>query len=1271
MSAWWDYFRLWQYALGTKDPYSAKLDGQRLTGAGVSQPDAIPDIRQDGSFWGGGRGLIRLRDSNDFIDLSSVTNRQSRYKEYERLRNVAEIETAMTVFADESCLSGKTKVSTLFDGVREIRWLAENRADDEFLVYCWDFEKNDYTLGWAYHPRKVKTAMTVRIMLDDGNHITATPDHRILLKNGEWIMAGQLKFGDELMPFYRLPPNKFCNDLKTGQFPRVFTQEGWKTERQFIDEWKSGKRLNEDLQKAIRLITAGLSIPEVAKQAGHTWKTVNNHLHKAGFTYREVKNLGKKESHRRVVGIIPWKELEVFDLSVRDHENFCGESLIFHNCQVNDDGHVLKVETENKQVKEELEFLLFHHKMLNIDKRAWSWAKNLFIFGDLFLELIMDMDNPKDGVLKTMMLPPESMYRIETTKGRLIEFQQSKEGPDTDSLTKAPVTQATDAELQQSTAIRFHPDQIIHSRIGDDRKTFYPYGVSLIEAARGPAHQLRLMEDAMVVYRLCLTGDSRIRTANGWKYIKNIQNDDMVYSYIDGKTVPASVVAHSNNGKQKVYSVKSKHIEIKGNDIHPILVKRGDEIKYVEIKDLRPKKDKLINVTNDNEIPVEIPTIFGEKWAKLSPSQRMSFRNQSYENKSALMRECGDIGRIKQFLYAEGKALPYEQAVEICEKFSLDPDELIIANKGQINPERIDLPKYVNEEFAQLFGFMLGDGSVRENGYQLSFSAGKNDTVNKFYALLLEEYFGKVRFEPEKRPRKTKGLGNYVVDSVIACKIFKEMGYIGGAHNKRIPQWVYNAPKNIRKAFIMGLSDADGAEQSTKVGTWYSEIELCNKQLIEDIKEVWHSIGLCSGKLKSRKREGGHEIEPGRKMPPTESHCVCISECELPKYENVLSVECVGEEDVYDLTVDNESHNFIVNGTPTHNTRAPERRVFYIDVGSLPPFKAEAFMERMKDQFRKKKVATSKTSGLGGASQVEERWHPPSQDEDYWIPMRANSNTRVETLPGAQNLGEIDDAVYFRNKLFTAMNFPKNYMSNEDPNATRITLSAQDVKFARLIERLQSSMESGFWEICNRHLKLRGFPEELYEDLKIKMTPPSDWRELSRAEVITNRITNANNLKGSQLFSDFDIMVDWLKLPPDEAKEKISRLKIQKLEDLKIQILAQNPALLGVGIPGQGEQEIGAEAGGPAPMLGGPEAGGMPPAGPEGAMSAEGPPAAPGAEGEAPPPVAEPPGAAAPGAATTLLPEPSEEEIKKYDLEIQNYSKEKDYEDIDYSEIGT
>jgi hypothetical protein len=827
---WWDFYKLWTYQF-EKGPIE-RADTTQVTGAGVIVPDAMPDLRGDS---GVGQSQIRLFDSNDFIDLSTVTNRQSRYKEYERLRSVAEVEMAMTVVSDEACIHGDTKISTLFDGQKTIQWLTNRWKENPtpFLVYCWDFEKEDYTLGWAYDPRMVKKSKTVKVMLDDGSSFVVTTDHRILGRNQQWVEAGDLEVGDELMPFYRMDPNRSLNKFKTRQFPRIFTFDGWKHERQFIEEWRDGKEKYKRVNTASRLVASGTPTKTVGKMMKHSWKSISSWLGKEGFCFKELKWLGSKRDRRRVMAVIPYGEYEVYDLSVKDHENFCTDSAVMHNCQKNEKSNVFSISCENEQVKKELEFLCFNRKMLNLNRRAWQMVKKLCIFGDGFYELVTDPENPKEGILKMQELPADSMYKIVTTKGRVVEFQQSREGPDYQSLTRSQVTKATDQELLQSTAIRFAPEQVIHMLLGEDRKTFYPYGQSLMEPARGPAHQLRLMEDAMMVYRL---------------------------------------------------------------------------------------------------------------------------------------------------------------------------------------------------------------------------------------------------------------------------------------------------------------------------------------------------------------------------------------------------------------------------------SRSPERRIFYIDVGQLPPFKAESFVDRMKDQFRKKKVQ----SGRGaGANAVEERWHAPAADEDYWVPVRPNSNTRIETLPGAQNLGEIDDALYFRNKLFVALNFPKNYLSNEDPGATRITLSAQDARFARMIERIQSSVEDGILEVCERHLEMRGFPAESYEDLKVQMTPPSSWKELSEAEIMNNRISVVTTLKSSLLMSDFDLLTKFMKVSEDEAEKIIARNKIQKLEDLKIQIIGQNPQLLGIGTPGSetGEPEMGTEAGGPTANL--EDQMGAPPQGQDEEVPPD--------QGQEETGNEESP---------TALPDPSEEDIKKYDLGMEDYSKTIDGEDIDWSEEG-
>jgi hypothetical protein len=159
-------------------------------------------------------------------------------------------------------------------------------------------------------------------------------------------------------------------------------------------------------------------------------------------------------------------------------------------------------------------------------------------------------------------------------------------------------------------------------------------------------------------------------------------------------------------------------------------------------------------------------------------------------------------------------------------------------------------------------------------------------------------------------------------------------------------------------------------------------------------------------------------------------------------------------------------------------------------------------------------------------------------------------------------------------------------------------------------------------------------------------------------------------LKGSQLLSDYDILTKWMKYSEDEAKEMMARVKVQKLEDLKLQILAQNPTLLGVGMPGQGEQEIGGQPGGPNPMLG--PGGQPPPGGPGGEMppgAAPVPAGGPGGPPMPPPPAQATPDMLPPAGQAKPLPKPTQEDIIKYDMEIQDYESEVDVEEPDFTDM--
>lgn len=281
-------------------------------------------------------------------------------------------------------------------------------------------------------------------------------------------------------------------------------------------------------------------------------------------------------------------------------------------------------------------------------------------------------------------------------------------------------------------------------------------------------------------------------------------------------------------------------------------------------------------------------------------------------------------------------------------------------------------------------------------------------------------------------------------------------------------------------------------------------------------------------------------------------------------------------------------------------TRAPERRIFYIDVGMTPPNRVESFVERIKDKFKKRKIFNVTSGG------VDERFNPLAQDEDFFMPIRPNTNSRVETLPGGQNLGEIDDTKYFKDKLFQAMTIPKSYFGQEDISMTRLSLSAQDMKFARVVDRIQKSMARGLREIARRHLLLRGVPEEDFEDLRIVLTPSSDWRELARSEVMDARVNRAGSISTLNIMSPKRILVEILKYTEEEAESIVEEYNDSVIERSVIEAKAQAEAQkiageggdfeggedlgFGGGMGGIGGADLGAEPGSALP----PPAGEMP-----------------------------------------------------------------------------
>jgi len=175
--------------------------------------------------------------------------------------------------------------------------------------------------------------------------------------------------------------------------------------------------------------------------------------------------------------------------------------------------------------------------------------------------------------------------------------------------------------------------------------------------------------------------------------------------------------------------------------------------------------------------------------------------------------------------------------------------------------------------------------------------------------------------------------------------------------------------------------------------------------------------------------------------------------------------------------------------------RAPERKVFKIDVGQIPPNEVEQYMQKVITSMKRNSIVDSNTG------RVDLRYNPLSVEEDYFIPVRGGSNTEIATVGGQSRTGDIDDVKYLRDKLFSALKIPASYLTNaEGADEDKTTLAQKDIRFARTIQRLQRAVISELEKIGIIHLYTLGYDGEDLLGFKLHLNNPSIIAELQELE---------------------------------------------------------------------------------------------------------------------------------------------------------------------------
>ena len=221
--------------------------------------------------------------------------------------------------------------------------------------------------------------------------------------------------------------------------------------------------------------------------------------------------------------------------------------------------------------------------------------------------------------------------------------------------------------------------------------------------------------------------------------------------------------------------------------------------------------------------------------------------------------------------------------------------------------------------------------------------------------------------------------------------------------------------------------------------------------------------------------------------------------------------------------------------------RAPERRVFYVDVGNMPSHLAMSFVERVKTEIHQRRIP-SKTGG--GANVVDSSYNPLSINEDYFFPQTAEGRgSKVETLPGGTNLGEIDDLRYFTNKLVRGLRIPSSYLpTGADDGASQYndgrvgTAYIQELRFNNYCQRLQANVE----EVFNREFKLYLHSKGANVDFamfNLKLTPPQNFAAYRQAELDNNRIGTFGQIQAIPFMSNRFALKRFLGLTEEEIAE--------------------------------------------------------------------------------------------------------------------------------------
>jgi hypothetical protein len=221
--------------------------------------------------------------------------------------------------------------------------------------------------------------------------------------------------------------------------------------------------------------------------------------------------------------------------------------------------------------------------------------------------------------------------------------------------------------------------------------------------------------------------------------------------------------------------------------------------------------------------------------------------------------------------------------------------------------------------------------------------------------------------------------------------------------------------------------------------------------------------------------------------------------------------------------------------------RAPEKRIFKIDVGNIPPNEVDNYMQKIINNSKKVPFVDERTG------EYNLKYNVQNLIEDYYMPVRGNDNgTSIDTLKGLE-YNMIDDINYLKNKLMASLKIPKAYLGYEEDTNGKATLASMDIRFAKTIERVQRVLISELTKIAIVHLYAQGINDDRLTNFTLELTVPSKIYEQEQVELYTSKVALIQQMQQTKMFSKEWMYESVMKMAKDEQDE----LTLGVLEDTK------------------------------------------------------------------------------------------------------------------------